>query len=97
MIIETKFNIGDKVYYGDENVCYDGKINDIKISFFGGNAIIMYVVDTQFINQEDRYKDFDEGRLYSSPDELLKMQIRRYERHIEVFKNRIEELKKKIN
>jgi hypothetical protein len=96
MTIETKFNIGDKVYYGDETVCYDGRIYDIKISFFGGNAIIIYVVDTQFINQQDRYKDFDEFRLYSSPDELLKMQIRRYEKQIEHLKEKIIELKKKI-
>lgn len=96
MIIETKFNIGDKVYYGDETICYDGKIYDIKISFFGGSAIIMYVVDTQVINQQDRYKDFDEGRLYSSPDELLKMQIRRYEKQIEHLREKIIELKKKI-
>jgi hypothetical protein len=96
MTIETKFNIGDKVYYGDETICYDGKIYDIKISFFGGSAIIMYVVDTNIISEKDRYKDFDEGRLYSSPDELLKMQIRRYEKQIEHLREKIIELKKKI-
>jgi hypothetical protein len=96
MTIETKFNIGDKVYYGDETVCYNGKIYDIKISFFGGSAIIMYVVDTNIISEKDRYKDFDEGRLYSSPDELLKMQIRRYEKQIEHLREKIIELKKKI-
>ena len=96
MIIETKFNIGDKVYYGDETICYNGRIYDIKISFFGGSAIIMYVVDTNVISEKDRYKDFDEGRLYSSPDELLKMQIRRYEGQIKNLLKTIEELKKKI-
>lgn len=93
MTIETKFNIGDKVYYGDESICYDGKIYDIKISFFGGSAIIMYVVDTNIISEKDRYKDFDEGRLYSSPDELLKMQIRRYEGQIKNLEKKIFELR----
>lgn len=96
MIIETKFNIGDRVYYGDETVCYGGSIHDIKISFFGGSVIIMYEVDTHVISEKYRYKDFDEGRLYSSPDELLKMQIRRYEKQIEHLKEKIIELKKKI-
>jgi hypothetical protein len=97
MIIETKFNIGDRIYYGDETVCYDGKIEDIKITFFGGKPILQYRVDTQFINEKDRYKDFDESRLYSTPNELLKMQIRRYELQIGHMKDRIEEIKKRIN
>lgn len=97
MIIETKFNIKDRIYYGDETVCYEGKIEDIKITFFGGQPILQYRVDTQVINSHDRYKDFDESRLYSTPDELLKMQIRRYELQIGHMKERIEEIKKRIN
>lgn len=96
MIIETKFNIGDRIYYGDETVCYEGKIKDIKITFFEGKPIIQYHVDKQIANLEDRYRDFDESRLYSSPDELLKMQIRRYEIQIGHLKDRIEETKKKF-
>lgn len=97
MIIETKFNIGERIYYGDETVCYEGKIKDIKITFFGGKSIIQYHVDKKIANLEDRYRDFDESRLYSTPDELLKMQIRRYELQIGHMKDKIEEIKKRID
>lgn len=97
MIIETKFNIGDRIYYGDETVCYDGKIEDIKITFFLGKPTLQYKVDTQVINSQDGYRDFDESRLHSTPDELLKMQIRRYELQIGHMKDRTEEIKNRIN
>jgi len=97
MKIETKFNIGDRIYYGDETVCYEGRIEDIKITFFLGKPTLQYIVDTQVINEKDRYRDFDESRLHSTPDELLKMQIKRYELQISHMKDRIEEIKKRIN
>jgi hypothetical protein len=97
MIIETKFNIGERIYYGDETVCYKGKIEDIKITLFGGKPIIQYSVDTQLINGKDRYRDFDESRLHSTPNELLKMQIKNFELRIEWLNDKIEEIKKKIN
>ena len=97
MIIKTKFNINDRIYYGDETVCYEGKIDDIKITFFLKEPIIQYHVDTQFINSQDRFRDFDESRLYSTPDELLNMQIRRYELQIGHMKDKIDEIKKRIN
>lgn len=97
MIIETKFNIGDRVYYGDENTCNEGRVVDIQIVFFDKRYSISYKVDTQVINEKDRYREFNELSINSSPNELLQMQIMRCERQIAGIKDRIEEIKKRIN
>lgn len=104
MTIETKFNIGDYIYFGNEESCHQGVINNIIITFFGGNHIIRYKVDTMFNilprlispNEKDRYREFDESVLHSSPNELLQRQIKRYEIKIGHMKDKIEEVKKQL-
>lgn len=103
MTIETKFNIGDYIYFGNDESCNQGLIKDINIIFFGDNHTIRYKIDTMFnilprliTNQDDRYREFDESRIHSSPNELLQRQIKRYEIKIESMKNKIEEIKKEL-
>jgi hypothetical protein len=103
MTIETKFNIGDYIYFGNEESCNQGYVKDINITFFGGNHIIRYTVDTMFnilprliTNEKDRYIYFDESVLHSSPNELLQRQIKRYEGKIGHMNDKIEEIKKQI-
>ena len=97
MTIETKFNIGDYIYFGNEESCNQGVIKDINITFFGGNHMIRYTVDTMLItNEKDRYRDFDESVLHSSPNELLQRQVKRYEIKIGHMKDKIEEIKKQL-
>jgi hypothetical protein len=97
MIIKTKFDIKDRIYYGDETVCYEGRIEDIKITFFDDRYVVEYRVDTQVINEKDRYREFHEWDLHSTPDELLKMQIKNFELRIKHLNDRIGEIQKRIN
>ena len=103
MTIETKFNTGDYIYFVNEESCNQGYVKDINITFFGGNHIIRYTVDTMFnilprliTSEKDRYRDFDESVLHSSPNELLQRQIKRYEVKIKNMNDKIEEIKKQI-
>lgn len=109
MIIETKFNIGDYIYFGNygnlgnDTHCNQGLIKDVNIIFFDGNYFVRYKIDTMFnilprliTNEKDRYIELDESFIHSKPDDLLKKQIKNYENQIKEILKKIEDLKKKI-
>jgi hypothetical protein len=106
MKIETKFNIGDYIYfgnYGNDVYCNKGYIKDINIIFLENDYFIRYRIDTMFdilpgliTNEADRYIELDEGFIHLKPDELLKNQIINYENKINEMLKKIEELKKKL-
>jgi len=102
MIIETKFNIGDCVYY-ENGLSFDkGRIDDIIIHFFIDTYFVNYKVDkdyyTSFRNRDSKlkYQEFSEGRLHSSEAHFLKEEIIRAEKHIESLNEKIDELKIKL-
>ncbi len=98
MIIETKFNIGDTVYYGDESSYDKGRIDDISIIFALNTHYIMYKVDTDYYTSfrgrpdNVRYKELGESMIFSSPSNLIEQQIDWNKRKIEVIKSEIEKL-----
>jgi hypothetical protein len=101
MVIETKFNIEDYVYYGDENSYALVKIIDIKISFFLDEIFIIYKIDLEHEKpfkypDHKKYEDVGEGYLYASPHSLIEMQIARCEKEIENKNKKIEELKAQL-
>lgn len=102
MKIETKFNIGDSVYYEDSSSFDKGKIDDIIIHFWLDTYYINYKVDKDFYtsfknrSNELRYQEFAEGRLHSSEAHFLKEEIVRAEKHIESLNEKIDELKIKL-
>jgi hypothetical protein len=101
MKIETKFNIEDYVYYGDENSYDLVKIIDIKISFLLDKIFIIYKIDFEHEKpfkypDHKKYEDVGEGYLYASPHSLIEMQIARCEKEIENKNKKIEELKAQL-
>lgn len=102
MIIETKFNIGDTVYYGDETSYEKGRVNDIKIEFFFDKHYVFYKVDmdyhTSFSGRPDdvRYKQFPESSLFDSPSNLIQQQIAYTKKQIEGLEGRIEKLETQL-
>ena len=102
MIIETKFNIGDTVYYGDETSYDKGRVDDMSILFMLNTHIVMYKVDkdyyTSFRGRPDnvRFQEFGELMLFSSPSNLIEQQISWNERQIEGIKEKIEKLKSQL-
>jgi hypothetical protein len=103
MEINTKYNIGDYIYYGNEDAYYKGLIADMSVIFFKPSYFIRYKVDKQFDipsrmcgKNEIRFQEFDESCLYSSPKHLIEMQIKRCERKIEHLNDKIEELKARL-
>lgn len=67
MIIETKYNIGDTVFYMVENIIYEGIVIEISISKIGGNITYLYQVGT-----DGTYSVFSESCIFSTKEELLK-------------------------
>jgi hypothetical protein len=67
MTIETKYNIGDKVFYILEDIICEGIIIEISISNIGGNTTYLYQVGI-----DGTYRFFNEDFLFSSEAELLK-------------------------
>lgn len=102
MIIETKFNIGDTVYYGDEISYEKGRVDDISIHFMLNTYCVMYKVDkdyyTSFKGRRDevRFQEFGESMLFSSPSNLIEQQIAWNERQIEGIKEKIEKLESQL-
>ena len=67
MTIETKYNIGDRVFYVLEDTICEGIVIEIRISKIGGNITYLYQVGI-----DGSYRFFNEGFLFSSEAELLK-------------------------
>lgn len=67
MTIETKYNIGDRVFYVLEDHIHEGIIVEISISNIGGNTTYLYQVGI-----DGSYRFFNEDFLFSSLSELLK-------------------------
>lgn len=67
MTIETKYNIGDRVFYVLEDHIHEGIIVEISISNIGGNTTYLYQVGI-----DGSYRFFNEDFLFSSLAELLK-------------------------
>ena len=60
MKIETKFNIGDKVYYMyDNNIC-KGTVDHLSISITRGSNTINYFISTNWYKEKDVYKTKDD-------------------------------------
>lgn len=99
MTIETKFNIGDTVYYGDESSYDKGRVDDINIHFYLDKYYVKYKIDkdyfTSFTGRRDdiRFQEFGEHSIYSSPYELIEKQITWNEKKIDEINNAIEGLK----
>jgi hypothetical protein len=102
MIIETKFNIGDTVYYGDETSYEKGRVDNMSIIFMLNTHYVMYKVDkdyyTSFRGRPDkvRYQEFGESMLFSSPSNLIEQNIAWSERQIDAINNKIDELKSQL-
>lgn len=102
MIIETKFNIGDIVYYGDETSYEKGRIDDIKIQFFFDKHYVWYKVDkdygTSFTGRPDnvRFAEFNEFGIFSSPSNLIQQQITYTKKQIEGLEDKIEKLETQL-
>jgi hypothetical protein len=102
MIIETKFNIGDTVYYGDETSYEKGKVDDIRIEFYFNNHYIFYKVDmdyyTGYSGRQDsvRYRDFNESMIFSSPSNLIEQQVAYAKKQIEGLEEKIEKLESQL-
>lgn len=71
MTIETKYNIGNEVYYRDINTIAKGKILNIKIDCnYGHHNTVIYSVS----NQDNRFTAIQilEWELFPTKEELLK-------------------------
>lgn len=102
MIIETKYNIGDTVYYGDEKSYEKGRVYDIKIEFSFDRFYVFYKVDKDYFTtftgrrEEIRFQEFNEQNIYSSPYELIEMQITWNENRIKIINGEIDKLKEQL-
>ena len=102
MIIETKFNIGDIVYYGDEKSYEKGRVDDIKIEFCFDRHYVFYKVDkdynTSFTGRPEniRFQHFGESMIFSSPSNLIQQQIAYTKKQIEGLEGKIEKLKTQL-
>ena len=69
MTIETKYNIGDEVWFMNENKVYVSFIEDVRVKRNSKNTKIEYMVESM------QKKDFglkEESALFPSKEELLK-------------------------
>lgn len=67
MTIETKYNIGDKVFYILEDIICEGIVIEIRISKIGGDIIYLY-----HIGKDGTYSIFSEDYIFPTKEELLK-------------------------
>jgi hypothetical protein len=69
MTIETKYNIGDEVWFMHNNKVYISFITDVRIKKNNVNTKIEYMVESMQKIDFGIKKEFD---LYSTKEELLK-------------------------
>lgn len=68
MKLETKFNIGDTVYFLCDDTLYKGVINDITITVRNSISTLLIIYEVAFINRdnEESTKDMGEDWLFES-------------------------------
>lgn len=64
MTIETKYNLGDKVFYLESGCVLSGKITSVSTYHTKNSAIINYEVDGSV-------KDYPQSQLFKTKQELL--------------------------
>lgn len=68
MTIETKHNIGDKVWFQTLGINYKAKVMEIRMRVFSDNDIII----NYSLERSGYYYERNEDELFSTKDELLK-------------------------
>lgn len=70
MKYETKFNVGDTVYFLSDDTLYKGVINEITINV---RKCILIIYEVAFINRdnEESTKDMGEDWLFESAKDLV--------------------------
>lgn len=70
MTIETKYNIGDEVWFDNKGAYIKGEINEINITVeFDNCVVVQYLIG---IDNEEYYWERHEYELFPSKEELLK-------------------------
>lgn len=74
MIIETKFNQGQKVFVIFENTIVSGTVGAINVCVgWKGIIEIEYAIEFEFTEEEDNYEVvFLEGKVYGTPNDIIK-------------------------
>ena len=71
MTIETKYNIGDEVWFTHDHIAMIGKVDKIEITTRFGDVEISYEVDVSYMTLTEVGKIW-EGFLFPTKEELLK-------------------------
>lgn len=71
MELKTKFNVGDTVYFLNDNTLYKGDVNDIIINV---SSVITEFYNVKFVNREDYEEctiDIGADSLFESAKEVV--------------------------
>lgn len=71
MELKTKFNVGDTVYFLNDNTLYKGDVNDIIINV---SSVITEFYNVKFVNREDYEEctiDIGADSLFESAKDLV--------------------------
>lgn len=74
MTIETKYNVGDEVWFKTLGITYKAKVMEVRMRVFNDNDIII----NYSLERNGYYYERNEDELYPTKEELLKSL--RYER-----------------
>jgi hypothetical protein len=103
MKIETKFNVGDTVFFDYYDSIGKGKIVDLDISASKHDSSVVYKVNTAltwynvFSSGWDKHnKQFREGELYPSIFEISEKKIAHLELEINIMNEKIRKIKEQV-
>lgn len=76
MNIETKYNIGDKVFFLQENAVHQGYIRQVVVNATCSEGCVYqneyYIIDCYYRTGSKTYKNVEKSLIYKSKEELLK-------------------------
>ena len=104
MKIETKYSVGDKVFFSEYNQIKEGKIVDVIISANRHGSNVIYEVndapswyDKFSFGWLKHSKQRHQGELYTSMSEIADIMINKYQLEVDSILKKIHEIKEQVS